>query len=419
MNNLQTKLIRGMTLAEYDRKIADLRSLSADLGLPVLPDLHIGIKVEDRNGLVLTEFTEQGHSWTRNSWNIFSLGMLDCSTNLGASATGETTFRKGSLTTRDINGGFNSISTTGGFGNRVGSLNGSQGIMVGTSAEPFNGEDYMLLGLVGPGTGTNQLSYQAQVAQGCTYDGSTSTYLTTNTRVFNNNSPATIVLNEVGLASSSYLFSRDILSSPVIVPVGGQLTVVISITSTSFSAIDALCPPPLVIGSTAAGGTYLGYNTTWTNSIFGALNSHTKYALVLSPKVGGEFSIRTWRTSGTATTITGGNDLYYGGANSAYLVTLGADSGVGQAITSANAANLGGYNDWYLPSYYELLHLTSKLAFISTVEQGTNGSMWASNLTGQGSATGYTLNFITGASANPSISASTVQCRLIRRHKLV
>lgn len=417
MSNLQTKLIRGMTLAEYDRKIADLRSLSADLGLPVLPDLHIGVKVEDRNGRVLTDFTEQGHSWNRNSWNIFSLAMMDCGVNIAASAVGDTSFRRGSMTCRDIGGGFNNVSAFNGFSTRVGTINSANGIQVGTSAEPFSGEDFCLFGLIQAGTASGQLSYQAQVAQVCTYDGAARTYTTTNTRVFNNNSPATIVLNEVGLASSNYLFSRDVLSSPVTVPVGGQLTVTITITSTSFSAIDALCGAPLTIGSTAAGGTYLGYVQSWQSSPL-VINGHTKYALILSPKVGGEFSGRTLRTSGVGTTIPG-YDFHYGGINSAYLVSLGSDSGVGQAITSANTANLGGFNDWYLPSYYELMLINSKLASIPVGEQGTSGGMWSSSLNGSGSTTAYTVNFITGATALPAISTSNIQCRLVRRHKLV
>lgn len=418
MNPVIPNLFRGKwTLAEYDEKIAALRGLSADLGLPTLPDLHIGVKVEDKNGKVLTDFYEQGHSWNRNAWNLFTQAMLFANSNMAASNTGETSFRKGSLIVRSSNGGFNANTNVSGINSsRIGSItDASSGIIVGNSAEPFHGEDFCLWSQCIDGTATNRLSHQGQVAPSATYDPVTSTYSVTLSRVFNNNSPATIILNEVGWSTASYLFSRDVLSSPVTIPVGGQLTVTISCTSTSFSAIDALCGTPQTIGSTFGGGTYLGYVANWQISP-SIINGHTKFALILSPKSGGEISARSMRPTAIVTPAPTPIDQYYGGLNTSTITAI-TDSALGIAVLAANAANLGGYNDWYIPTASgEMLHVNASLGSISAGEMPTNALHWVTQSSSNN--LGFVYNPITNASATSPTNGSYIT-RLIRRHKLV
>ena len=420
----QQKLVRGMTLPEYDRRLAELRKLSADLGLPVMPDLHIGIKVTDRRGKVLEDRYEQGHSWTRNAWTAFNCAMMDSPANAAAFSTLETSFRRGYLSMRSIAGtGYTGSTsslpltrsasyTTGGFQGQL--ANSGSGILVGTSTEPFSGEDFCLWGMVAQGTGAGQMSYQAQPTPTVTWDNTAATYTTTYSRVFNNNSSGSITINEVGMAETNgYLFSRDVLASPVSVPIGGQLTITVTITTTSFAALESSCAAyPVAAGASYGGGTFIGFNSSWTNSL-NVTNGHTKYALILSPKTGGEFTSKAMRTSGSAFTPSP-NDSYYGQTNTTQIVALGSDSPVGVSVAAANTAVLGGYSDWYLPTLSEMTAINARMASIPSGEQPGSVDHWTSQ--NASSTTFYKINPQTLSQTNVA-TTTALTMRLVRRVK--
>ena len=428
LTQFQQKLVRGMTLPEYDHKLATLRKLSAELGLPVMPDLHIGIKVTDRNGKVLEDRYEQGHSWTRNAWTAFNCAMMDSPSNAAAFSTLDSSFRRGYLSVRALTGGiagsltsppfFRSASyTTGGFQGQLSSA--GSGILVGTSTEPFSGEDFCLWGMVAQGTGAGQMSYQAQPTPTVAWDNSAATYTTTYSRVFNNNSPGSITINEVGMAEANgYLMSRDVLASPVSVPVGGQLTITVSITTTSFAALESSCAVyPAAAGASYGGGIFIGWCQPWnsSNTNGGITNGHTKYALILSPKTGGEVASKQFYNSGGSFTINP-NDASYGKNNSDALVAAGAASSLGQHCSTQNAANLGGYNDWYIPSYAELTAVFQRFASIPSGEQPSNANYWTSSWAT--TTTAYVLNPATGAGPSGLATNTSLTARLVRRVKL-
>lgn len=428
-------LIRGMTLAEYDHKLATLRGLAAELGVPTMPDIHIGVRVTAPDGETLVDRVEQGHSWTRNAWNIFNAWMMDCPSNVAPSATTPpaNTFRRGSLTTRGMGTGsfYGSVAgslvysrgqTYSGMGIQGLTSAAMTGIIVGTSTEPFHGEDHDLWGRIGTGTGSGQLSYQAQSAAVVAWDDAAQTFSTTYTRQFNNNSTAAIVVAETGLAleSGGALLSRDLLATPVSVPVGGQLTITMVLTTSSFSAINASAPPyPVNIGDSYGGGTFIGWCPDWasspTGSGYGAMNGHNKFALVLAPKAGGEPTARALITAGTWGTAPTPLDTYYGKTQSDTLAAMGAASPVGAALTAANTAVLGGYSDWYIPSYNEVRTIAGRNSLLPAGEQMSNASYWTSSYSTL--TQNYTVNGSTAATAsniNPSTANIT---RFVRRVK--
>jgi len=97
--------------------------------------------------------------------------------------------------------------------------------------------------------------------------------------------------------------------------------------------------PPAAIGDSYAGGYYAGQIAYPTGV----------YNLVISPKATGQASSISWSTGGV---ITGATSLYDGAAN-----TLNLANQFAYTYPSADfcvALSIGGYTDWYLPSYYEL-----------------------------------------------------------------
>lgn len=407
-----------------DKKMALLRRLAAEVGSPSLPDMHIGIKLTDKDGKILEDRYEQGHSWTRNAWTGFNCFMIDSGADAPLSLTGNTSFRAGHLAMRSTAGVIsssidalpldrpNSSVSYNGFCNP--SLDSSYGIVVGTSDEPFHPEDYRLWGHISNGVGAGQLSYLGMVVPVTVYNSGDSTWTRTYTRVFNNNSSGAIIIKETGSiysGSVTALLSRDVLSSPINVPVGGQLTISISFTTVSFAAFDASCGVEPAIGALGSGGVYLGYDPNWYNSTVPNAG-HTKYGMIVSPVIGGENSAKQWRTTNTAFNYP--YDFYYGPYGTTNMYTLGVDSPAAQFCATANTTVLGGYSDWYIPSFYELIRIYNQRALLTGAYALTNASYWTSSNASSGSTTANYVNPTTGANSNDSFTANKY-VRLVRR----
>jgi hypothetical protein len=104
----------------------------------------------------------------------------------------------------------------------------------------------------------------------------------------------------------------------------------------------AITPIPSV-GDSVLGGYYAGQVN----------NNGTKYALILAPKASGDSASKSYQT--TSSSVAGAASDIDGYANSVALVTA---SGSGaQAASFCRGLTIGGYNDWYLPSYAETLVL--------------------------------------------------------------
>lgn len=433
--NPAQKMIRGMPLEVYDHKLASLRQLSAELGVPCLPDIHIGVKVTSADGEVLEDRYEQGHSWTRIGWSYLHTQMMDSTSNIDYSVAAypDGGYRKGNLAMRNTATGTGlsagtTVALAGGRSSTTYTLSGLQGIIndatrgvtVGRSTIAFHGEDHELGDKIASGTGSGQFSYQAQTAPVTVYNSGAETFTCSYTRLFNNNSGAAIVVNEVGMVATTnagnFLLSRDVLASPVNVPNGAQLTIVVALTTGSFSGLDTGLSRP-ALGASTLGGTFLGWVSEWAsaNYVTGTYpttdnTGHSRYGLILSPKAGGESTALALRTSGAQTAYA---DSGLGIRQTAYYETLGATSPMGQFVTAANAANLGGYNDWYLPSYDEYDRILLLDSTISVGERLTAATQhWTA--TSQSTTSNYTWHSTTGAITNTGLSATNIG-RLVRR----
>ena len=386
-----------------DDEIAEFRRLAAKLGHPTMPDLHIAVKLVDKDGKVLEDRYEQGHSWTRNAWCFFHNVMMDSSDIVAASFAGNTSYSKGNWSKRDTSSNYQQT----GFGYSEGSFYRNTGsLRVGTGGDSFTSEDFNLYGLIGDGSGTGQLGHLSATWTAPVLDAATNTYSRTLKRVFNNNSTASIVVREVGLIYGSYLLTRDVLSSPINVPVGAQLTISVTVTSGSWNALDATSVTLPAIGTAMGGGFYVGVPSQY---------SHIRYGLIVSP-IAGESSPLAFRTSTTAFASNGSDEN--GSLNMAQLYALGAASPIGQFCANANAANLGGYNDWYIPATREMTQaMYTGRAGLTGADAFSNVDHWTSTISGtNGTGTNPRYANPTAGSTfwDPSMTSAR-KVRLVRR----
>lgn len=240
------------TLDPIERKKlwAQMDDTARKLGVMSLPRLHVGMLVE-KDGIVLTNQREEGHSWTRNMWNAifgvhthcggssatFGAGYISSKSTAGTvkGATGTpANFFYTKIITPDVDYGFCYSGVASG-----------RGIVVGTDDTAFDIDDYKLGAPIDHGNSAGQLSYVGMDKPSLDYTANV--WTASLVRLFNNNSGDTVTVKEVGIISRSVLFSnsvdffllaRDVLVSPVDVVNGAQLTVTYEI-SMDFSSIDA------------------------------------------------------------------------------------------------------------------------------------------------------------------------------------
>jgi len=219
---------------------ADLKNRCRELGVSPPPEIFIGLQVVDRNGVLIFDDKQRGHSWLRNYWN-----WAFWSTTL-TPPTGST-YEAGSLATKAETG---EIKNDDGCINatwRNAGMNADAGIVVGTSDTTFSAEHCAMGALIAHGAGAGQLAYCGQATPTASYTSDTKTWKSTLARIFNNNSSGSITVKETGLRINGgifyagygyrFLLERSVLNPTATVPVGAQLTVTYEI-SMDFSAID-------------------------------------------------------------------------------------------------------------------------------------------------------------------------------------
>jgi len=354
-----------------------------------LPNLFIGLKVQDRDGKVLTDRYEEGHSWVRNAWNAFTSSMLGI-TGYGSDgtflATGEMNAKNTGRAVYNNNNPFTFSNGTSYVGNGFYNStlgNSDFGVVVGTNPNgyPFYPNSHDLYARIGSGVGAGQLIYGAMKQPVWDYNAITKKWKNTITRVFNNNSGADITIREVGLiynsyvfsSQSKYLFAHDILSAGVVVPKDAQLTVTYEIESQGFTIDSGV----IEMGAAGSGGYICGYQML--NSTVSQCDQRFLY--ILSPKTGGESPTELkYQTVNVAIGATSDTD---GIANTDKMIAQGASSPAGQFCSDARSALLGGYNDWYIPSVDEfrmLRHINSYMPvgeqmsgeYLTSKEDGSN-----------------------------------------------
>ena len=232
-----------------EAKFKKLRDDCRVLGVPSPPEIHIGLKVRDRNGVLTFDDKQRGHSFTRNFYNftMSQLTEIDCD--------GQTLFAAGYMSGKRTGGTIDGVAAklwyrgndilAAGYHNNT--TTAAYGIVVGTGSTAFSAEDFDLVAAIAAGTGAGQLSHVAMELPTSAYVAGTKVWTNTITRLFNNNSSGAITVAETGLmwkgygptgaADVGHLFERSVLSPTVEVGIGAQLTVTYDI-SMDFSAID-------------------------------------------------------------------------------------------------------------------------------------------------------------------------------------
>ena len=218
-----------------EAKFIELKDKCRELGVPAPPEIMIGLKVHDKNGILVFDDVQRGHSWTRNYWN----NLLSFSAGTVYDADGST-FGAGYMNYKQITGAVLGTAS-GGFGameNVIGTIGSELGIQVGTGDTAFSAEQFNLVALIAHGVTSGTLSYAAQSAATKSY--ASKIWTITMVRIFNNNSGGSITVKEAGimrLGGYPRLLERTVLDSPVAVAIGAQLTVTYEI-SMDFTAID-------------------------------------------------------------------------------------------------------------------------------------------------------------------------------------
>ena len=232
-----------------EAKFAELKDKCRELKVPAPPEIFIGLQVHDKNGVLVFDDKQRGHSWTRNFYNFLYLTATYSNGGGAYAAAGQgVKAMNGTVYTsfgRPYNGAYYGWAYGYGFYNNAG--NAGSGILVGTGDAAFAAENYILAAIIAHGTGAGQFSYVAMSNSTVAYTAGTKTWKTTWSRVFNNNSGSSITVKEVGLATnteilgnafvSGTLMERSVLDPTVAVANGAQLTVTYEI-SMDFSAID-------------------------------------------------------------------------------------------------------------------------------------------------------------------------------------
>lgn len=212
----------------------ELKKMCAELKVPAPPEIFIRFQAHDKDGKLIFDDKQRGHSWLRNFYNGMTgalVGYLAVST-YGAEYLG----------TKSIAGGAGYNTSAKLFDKGTGDAGStSKGIVVGTDDTAFSAEQYKLLAIINNGSGAGQFAYSAESAITASYVSGTKTWVFTKVRMMNNNSGGEITVKEVGLhtfiSSDPFCLERSVLSPAVAVPNGAQLTVTYEI-SMDFSAID-------------------------------------------------------------------------------------------------------------------------------------------------------------------------------------
>jgi len=220
------------------------------LGIPVF-ETWLGLKVIDHDGKVVEERKQRSHSFTRNYYNrIFRAG--------AAKNLSDATFGAGSLSMKSVGGTITSTADARGFHytanldersdsssyTKAGLLSTAgltqKGIVVGTGVLAESFEHYAMATLITNGSGSGSLDYSQSELHSIAYNTTTKTLTDTLVRDMNNNSGATITVNEIGMkglefavSSASYqhfMYIRDKLASGIAVPDSGQLRVTYTIS---------------------------------------------------------------------------------------------------------------------------------------------------------------------------------------------
>jgi hypothetical protein len=194
---------------------------------PKLPKAVIEYEVRDKNGKLIEKGKFPAKSWVGNIIRLLNAlwkTWVSVTTTQSKYIYYTPSVLLDTTNTSRALGLFSDASGT--YGGIAPAGDTSAGILVGTSDTPVSLAQYNLLGLISHGTGSGQLSYGATVVEDLTIE---TTYYFRIIRTFTNNSGASITVREIGLFLKphvqSFMFARDVPTSPITIPSGSTLTV--------------------------------------------------------------------------------------------------------------------------------------------------------------------------------------------------
>ena len=202
-------------MRKTEKKYKEFERLGQELGIPV-PRVFLSAEVFDKDGKLVKRIKDRSHSFNRNYYNSMYSGGTD-------KAGSGSTFGAGFLTKKNISGNIGATTDDVNLYLESGAAYTTSGITIGTNDTAETFEDFQRGSAIPHGTGTGEMSYAESTIENPVYTAGTKTWDTDYIRYFNNNSGNDIIIAEVCLFSSSYLISRDILSSAITVTDAGQV----------------------------------------------------------------------------------------------------------------------------------------------------------------------------------------------------
>jgi hypothetical protein len=223
-------------------------------------------------------------------------------------------------------------------------------------------------------------------SRGVCWSSSNSSPTTSNTKTIDGSGIGSFTSSLTGLAANTNYYVRSYATNSAGTVYG---------TVRSFTTL----PPALAVGQSHQGG-IIAYIFQSGDSGYISGETHGLIATTSNQSTGVQ-----WGCSGTG--IGTSTSLGTGQSNTTAIVTSCSTTNI--AARMCNDLNLGGYSDWYLPSYYELEKLYINKAVIGAF---SNVSYWSSSQSS--STTTYSINFSNGTTAGIT-KTSLIYVRAIRK----
>jgi hypothetical protein len=203
---------------------------------PSVPLIQVGLKAFDGNGNLTSEYPMQkANSWIRNGYNLAVACAIDGKQAVTAFSDGYINRKTTEGTIRTHND--YSAETSMVFTDyAAGAGDDTYGIQIGTGTNAVTIDDFKLQTKISTGSTTGKMDYQAMQLSDAWVGG---IITVTQKRYFNNNSGATITVNEVGFVGTEagtiygagkHMTIRDIISPGISIVDTGQLLVTYTFT---------------------------------------------------------------------------------------------------------------------------------------------------------------------------------------------
>jgi hypothetical protein len=192
--------------------------------------LEYEVEVRDKNGKLISQQHGKSHSWLRQ---FITMIMAEWQYTYGGGNPPAVSVTDETGTGRSMPPLYNAYFNVGAWCVNAPAGNSEYGIKVGGGDTPNSLTTYALDSPIVHGTGSGQLVYGAHTIESVINpSGMDLTFRIT--RVFTNNSGASVTVKEIGIttkrrdqtaAERTFLFVRDVLPSPTSIPDGATLTV--------------------------------------------------------------------------------------------------------------------------------------------------------------------------------------------------